>query len=258
MYKEKIMEDKMIAKKTLLMVTIAILFIVSLNGAVLDNFTLMTEQYPPYNFEQDGQLQGIFVEILGEILKRDGSKQTAKDIKLYPWARGYKEVQSNVNSLLFGMTRSEEREKMFKWVGPLAPTKVVLLAKKSNKIVLKNKNELTNYLSGAIRDDIGHQLLTEAGVKDIDLSSDMLSCIKKLDSDRIKLWAYEENVGFWELKNQGKNTADYESVYVLLSSDLYIAFNKSASDDIIKRVQTLFEEIKKDGTYQKIVDKYLK
>lgn len=39
-------------------------------------------------------------------------------------------------------------------------------------------------------------------------------------------------------------------------SKLYIAFNKETSDDIINRWKTAFEEIKADGTYDKILERY--
>ncbi|HOD53759.1 MAG TPA: ABC transporter substrate-binding protein [Candidatus Cloacimonadota bacterium] len=246
-------------KKTWFVLSVlGVLLFTTLNAVVLDNFVIMTEQYPPYNFEQNGLLKGIATDIMVEMFKRDGSKKTIKDIQLLPWARGYKDVQDKPNTILFAMTRSAEREKMFKWVGPISPTKIVLHAKKSKKISIKSKEDIAKYHVGAIREDIGHQLLEKAGVKNVDLSADMISNIKKLEADRIDLWAYEENVARWELKTQGKNLADYESVYTLLSSDLYFAFHKSTPDATISQIQKYLNDMKKDGTYQKIMDKYLK
>ncbi len=237
---------------------ILLLFTSQLFSANLDNFVIMTEQYPPYNFEQGGQLKGIAIDIMAEILKRDGSKKTVKDIQLLPWARGYKDVQEKPNTILFAMTRSTEREKMFKWVGPISPTKITLQAKKAKKITIKSAADIKKYKAGAIREDIGHQLLEKNGATNVDLSADIISNIKKLDADRIDVWAYEENVARWELKSNGKNLSEYESVYTLLSSDLYFAFNKSTPDATIANIQKIFNEMKKDGTYQKILDKYLK
>ncbi len=39
---------------------------------------------------------------------------------------------------------------------------------------------------------------------------------------------------------------------------LYIAFSKNTPDDEVKKWQAALDELKKDGTYQKIVDKYKK
>ncbi len=247
-------------KRITLLFVLSIAFAIPclLNASSLDNFTIMTEHYPPYNFEQDGQLKGFAIDVMVEILKRTHSKKTLKDIQLLPWARSYNDIQEKPNTILFSMTRSKERENMFKWVGPISPTKIVILAKKTSKIKINSSSDIKKYKIGAIRDDIGHQLLTKNGVIDIDLSSDMITDIKKMDAGRIDLWAYEENVARWELKNQGKNPSDYETVYTLLSGELFIAFNKGTSDATIIEVQNSLNDIKKDGTYQKIVNKYLK
>ncbi|MCK9329889.1 MAG: ABC transporter substrate-binding protein [Candidatus Cloacimonetes bacterium] len=244
--------------KMLIALLMGLVLFSTLSGAVLDNFVIMTEQYPPYNFEQDGQLKGISIDLMVEILKRDGSNKSLKDIQLLPWARGYNDVQHNPNTVLFAMTRSAEREDMFKWVGPISPTKIVLHAKKSKNIKINTDADIANYNVGTIREDIGHQLLTKAGITKIDLSADMLSNIKKLQIDRIDLWAYEENVALWEMKSQGLNLDEYESVYTLLSSDLYFAFHKSTPEVTISQIQKYLDDIKSDGTYQKILDKYLK
>jgi len=125
------MEGEMKKKTWFVLSVLGVLLFTTLNAVVLDNFVIMTEQYPPYNFEQNGLLKGIATDIMVEMFKRDGSKKTIKDIQLLPWARGYKDVQDKPNTILFAMTRSAEREKMFKWVGPISPTKIVLHAKKS-------------------------------------------------------------------------------------------------------------------------------
>ncbi len=229
-----------------------------LNAGSLDDFFIMTEQYPPYNFEENSKLKGFVLDLVTEILKRDKSSLKVEDIKLLPWARSYKEILEKPKTILFSMTRSSEREKLFKWVGPVSPTKIVLFALKNKKISIKNEADIKKLRTGAIQKDIGHQLLEKIGCPDISLSADIISNLKKLEGDRMDVWAYEENVAKWEIKNTGRNISDFEVVYTLLSADLYIAFNKSTSDEVINAVQKISDEIKRDGTYQKIVDKYLK
>ena len=96
----------------------------------VDNLTIMTEIYPPYNFKEKGELKGISVDLMVLILKKLGSRQTRNNIKLWPWARGYREVLGKKNTCLFSTTRTIEREKHFKWVGPITSTTISILARK--------------------------------------------------------------------------------------------------------------------------------
>ena len=115
------------------MVVIAV-SLIGLPGAVsaqtVDDLTFITEDYPPFNFERDGKRQGIAVDALAEMLALAGARKTRADIKVWPWARGYETALKEKNTVLFSTTRTEAREGLFKWVGPIMPSRIVLVAKK--------------------------------------------------------------------------------------------------------------------------------
>jgi polar amino acid transport system substrate-binding protein len=96
-----------------------------------EELTILTENLPPLNYLDDGVLVGPSVEIVKEIQKRVGSK---KSIKVYPWARAYKMASEEENVVLFGMTYAKVRHDKFKWVGPLATKRDILVAKKGSGI----------------------------------------------------------------------------------------------------------------------------
>ena len=229
-------------------------------AASVDDVVFMTEQYPPYNLEEDNKLQGIAVDTLALMLPRAGSKQTREDIKLLPWARGYKRVLSEPNTCLFSTTRTEEREHLFKWVGPIAPNTVGLIARKERNIKIDSVEDIKERKIGTIRDDMAEQYLINAGISldGMERVAETILNIKKLNRGRIDLWAYGENVAMWELKANGFNPADYESVYVLGRQNLYFAFHKGTSDSVIQKLQAALDTLKTDGEYEKILDRYLK
>ncbi|MBU2631116.1 MAG: hypothetical protein KKE61_21090 [Proteobacteria bacterium] len=47
-----------------------------------------------------------------------------------------------------------------------------------------------------------------------------------------------------------------ESVYLLDESHLCYAFNQGVSDDIIQKLQTAYDELLTDGTFDRISKKY--
>lgn len=229
-------------------------------AASVDDIVFMTEQYPPYNFEQDNKLQGIAVDTLALMLQRAGSKQTREDIKLLPWARGYKRVLSEPNTCLFSTTRTEEREHLFEWVGPIAPEAVGLIARKERNIKIDTVEDIEKHKIGTIRGDVAEQYLNNAGisVEDMKRVAETIHNIRKLNRGRIDLWAYDESVAMWELKVNGFNPADYESVHVLGRKNQYFAFHKGTSDSVIQKLQVVLDTLKADGEYEKILARYLR
>ncbi len=246
-------------------IIIPIFFVIGLilqssHADTVDDLIIMTEQYPPYNFEKNGQAHGIAPDTLVLMLKKVNSNLTRKDIKILPWARGYNETLQKPKTCLFSTTRTKERETLFKWVGPVGTNKMVLTAKKENNIVIQSKKDLKKYKIGVILEDVVGQLLKEMDfgneiVKAVPMT---IQTIKKLDSGRIDLWGYGEDVSKWELKRHGFDPDRFETVYTIQTTDLYFAFHKDTDDQIIELLQSALDQLKEQGEYLKIVDSYLK
>ncbi len=228
----------------------------------MDDLEIWTEIYPPYNFKGNGKLKGISVDLMVLMLRTVNSKLTREDIKLAPWARGYRSVLNKKNNVLFSTTRTKEREKHFKWVGPITTTTVSVFARKDNNIKIQSIEDITKYRIGVVIDDIGEQLLVTAGVPLIKLDriggTDVIrQSIRKMNKSRIDLFCYEESAAKWTIKKNGFNPSDYEVVYILKKGELYYTFNKKTPDAVLQKLQNALDELKKDGSYQKILDKYL-
>jgi polar amino acid transport system substrate-binding protein len=221
----------------------------------------MTEQYPPFNFEEDGKLKGISIDLLLEIFKELGSGLTDRNIKVYPWAAGYKRTVEQKNNVLFATTRTEQRESLFKWVGPIAKNETLLILRKEDPLNIQNRDELNNYRYGVIRNDIGEQLMIQSGVNRNNLVgvTKMLTLIQMLKLKRIDAWVYGEYAAKWALKNHGFNPSDFTTGYVLSTSDLYYAFSKDTPNEIIQKFQRALDAVKsRPGVFDKILDTYLK
>jgi len=229
-------------------------------GRRLDGITFMTEQYPPFNFEKNGELQGIAVDLLIGMLQKAGSSISRKDIQLLPWARGYQDVLMQKNTCLFSTTRTQEREKLFRWVGPIARNKVALLARQGKKYHISSATDLKNYTFGVIKDDVGEQLLLGAGVPatSIQRVNTSLQNIKKLLMGRIDFWSYGEIVARWQINELGFDRNDFQTAHVLQTKDLYFAFHRQTDPGIVGLLQNILEKMKKTGEHEKIVSAYVK
>jgi polar amino acid transport system substrate-binding protein len=211
--------------------------------------------------EVNGKLKGLSIEVFDALVKHLDTKISLNDVKLRPWAFGYKVTLKKKNTMLFSTTRTKQREKLFKWVGPIVVTKVGLMAPKNRNISIKNKASLNNYKIGAVINDIGEQLLLSAGVKKSNIKSTsgktpVITNFRKMGKGSIDMFAYNINVAMYGAKSYQINSNDFEVVHILKEGKLYFAFNKNTSDKIIIKWQKALDKIKADGTYDKILKKY--
>lgn len=242
---------------------VTIIFSFSLFLCAQSNLTFMTEAYPPYNYQENGKLQGIAIDMMSFAFKEIDSNLSVDDIKLMPWARSYNLLQEKPYHVLFSTTRSTEREKLFKWVGPISPTKIVVIARKKSQIKIDSFADLNQYKIGVINEDIGQQILLKNGIKkeQLDAVAKADFIINKLNIGRNDLWAYEENVAYFMIKKHGFNPDNYETVFVLSEADLYVAFNKETPDNVVKKFQKAFDKMNKENNgliKKEIMKKYLK
>jgi polar amino acid transport system substrate-binding protein len=230
-------------------------------GQTLDALTLITEDYPPFNFERNGNRQGIAVDLLMEMLELTGSKKSRADIRVWPWARGYETALKEKDIVLFSTTRTEPRENLFKWVGPIMPSRIVLIARKKNGIRLASVEELgrSGYRIGVVREDVGEKLLDKVdGVRDkVVLLNSGISVAKMLQANRVDLWAYDIQVAMWNLKELGYDPAEYEEVFTLAQThSYYFALSKKTDDKVVSMLQSALDQIKSRGRLNEIVARY--
>ncbi|AZZ91955.1 transporter substrate-binding domain-containing protein [Hahella sp. KA22] len=233
----------------------------------IEKLTFMTEDYPPFNYVQDDKLKGFSVDLLELILKKLGSKKTRKDIQVHPWARSYRLTLKTPNTVLFVMTRRGPRENLFKWVGPVAASPIVLLAKKERNLKVRSSEEVKQFHIASVREDIAEIVLDEYGVppeKREPVPYPELAA-KMLEADRVDMWAYGDIAAYWIIKQNGFNPSEYAPVYDFGSAgDNYYAFNIDTPDWIIERFQNALDELKTEmeangqTVYQNIIDRYIK
>ena len=223
----------------------------------LFSLNLMSEDYPPYNYpDKNGKPTGISVDIVKKIIKKTGDKN---NITILPWARSYKDIQTKKGQVLFVMTRTKKRENLFKWVGPIAANNWVLFTKDNSNIKihsLKDAKDL-KYTIGTYHNDACETYLKDKGFKNLSSVPDDNLNVKKLNRNRIDMWIVGEYQGLIKAK-RAKCNCKIKKVFDVKKTQLYIAFSKDIDDKILKKWQKELDNLKINGEYQKILDKYLK
>lgn len=245
-----------------LTITIFILFLTSIFGNSNSDIKIFTDKhFPPFNMEIDGKLTGLSVDILDAMLKKMNSNQSIKDVLISTWSRAYALTQLKKNSVLLSTSKSSSREGLFKWVGPMFSSSIGLIALKKNNIKIKKISDINKYKIGVVLKDIGATKLYENNVsrKNMNYSKGAKAPIfsfKKLELGKIDLFSYSILPAFYEAKNNGFDINKYEVVYTFKKEKVYFAFNKQTDDKIINQWQKALDDIKKDGSFDKILKKY--
>lgn len=244
--------------KKYIILLIASFMAFSVQAQYLEEIDWMSEQYPPYNFVEDGKPQGITFDVLMEIFKRIGFKKDPKEIKFMPWARSYRKTLREPGTALFSMTYTEKRAKLFKFVRNIVISKIGLIGKKNKNLKISSTEDIKKLKIGVVRDDIGQQLIKALGIKKLEYSNYAKNMVKKLDLGRIDVIAYGVDVAKWHMKKVNIDPNKYENLYTLKEGEMGYAFYRDTSDDLIKKLQKTLDDLKKEGFVDKVSEKYLK
>jgi polar amino acid transport system substrate-binding protein len=233
-----------------LFVMMASVFLISVNPVLSQELTILTENLPPLNYVENDVLVGPSVETVREIQRRVGSNE---EIQVYPWARAYKMSLEQENVVLFGMTHTEARHEQFKWIGPLATKRDILVARKGSDIRINSLEDAKKVNRiGTLRDDTRELLLKSLGFTNLESVSDEQMNAKKLVLGRIDLWTYKIPGLRTVCELAGVDYNELEEVYNLREINVDIAFSKKTSDSIVEKWRNAFNEMLADGTLMKI------
>jgi polar amino acid transport system substrate-binding protein len=223
------------------------------------DMVLLTENFPPYNmakngknFAQDENINGIATDIVREMFRR--ADITYSLTLRFPWERVYKLALEKPGYGVFVMARLPDREKLFKWVGPIGPDDWIMLAKADSEISLETLEQARKYRIGAYKGDAIAETLTKQGLKPIVVLRDQDNA-KKLVNGQIDLWATGDPAGRYLARQDG--VSGLKTVLRFNSAELYLALNKEVPDATVVKLQAALDQMRKDGMVDEIMGRYL-
>ncbi len=216
---------------------------------------IITEDFAPFNFRsEDGEITGQSTEIVQEILSRLNLKI---DIHLMPWNDGYELALSEPDVVLYSTFRTTEREELFQWVGPIGADEYVFYALKNSDLSINSLEDAKKISAiGVVRDDARHQFLEKNNVTNLKLYPNDAECYRALENGDIDLVVGTSITMAQMTRQAGVDPSKLKPVYTLRKTPLYIAFNQYTSKDIVKQWQDTLDEMKSDGTFDMINERW--
>ncbi|BCS88578.1 substrate-binding periplasmic protein [Pseudodesulfovibrio sediminis] len=222
--------------------------------------TVITENNPPFSFTANYQPTGIATDIFLIMARRSGIKMDRSDIQIWPWARGYKEIQENDSVILFPMAKTDSRKDLFQWIGPIMPSKSCMIARAHSGFQINDLKRDTDELRiGTIRDSASEQFVLKNGL-DLNRLQRVHSIklnIKKLIEGRIDAMLLLEATLLYTIQDMGLTSDEFEVVNTLFSSQLYFAASKDMNPDLVRKLQHSLDELRQENTVDTIIEDYL-
>jgi len=215
---------------------------------------IYSEQFPPYNYFDQGRSQGFVVEVVNACLKQMSQNTAITNI---PWARAYRYAQSDRKVMVLSMSRIPSREQLFKWVGPVADYDVVFFGRSDSDIQLNSLADAREVKHiGVMRDYSTAAILEEKQFNNLVYIKTHQFHLMKLIRGRIDLSLSSNATMRYRMKKHGVKAAELTTVGYLYTGQLYLAFSKSVGDATVAQWQSALLELKRNGEYKKIQNKY--
>lgn len=214
---------------------------------------LNTEVWPPYNYVEHDVLTGVSVNIVKALLHELGRRDP---INVYPSMRAKLMTDTHPRSMMFSMFRTPEREKRYKWIGPIGRDSIYFYQRKDSPLSIRTLEDAKAVPVVASRQaGLVFNKLIAAGFTNLDASANSSKAVySKLLLGRADLAISDSPAGVRYLLNQ-LGIAQGELVQTpvkIVESDLYIATSLDFSDAEIAYWQQALDRLKARGVVEQI------
>lgn len=216
---------------------------------------LLTEEYPPVTFMKEGKVTGFVTDIVREIIARQGIPDR---IRLTSWDKAYNEALNNPNVVLFSAERTEKRENLFQWVGPVGKNSAIFYARKGSGIRIKSLEEAKKIKAIATTTNwFTEQYLKDKGFTNLVSSPLPTTAVKQLMNGEVQIAVFTDITIPEIAKNAGYRMDDLEPVFTVSNTYFYIAVSRGTPVEMVKKWQSSLDGLKADGTFAKIYRSYI-
>lgn len=211
---------------------------------------LITEDYPPYNYAENGDIKGLNTGILKEICVRLSMQC---HFSIMAWSRGFGLAQKHSDSAVYSTSRTPAREPLFQWVGPLETGRLgIYKLKKRDDIDINSHKPIHQYSIGIIRGAVTKGTLLSNGWDD-DLNlvefSTMVDFFTPFFSGRLDLIPGSDLSLRYAFKKHGFDFNAVERIYDFGPDEAgnYLAVNLGTDPRTIEAMNAELLKLRKEG-----------
>jgi polar amino acid transport system substrate-binding protein len=244
----------------LLCLCFIVIFVLTTQAVAESPITLVTLHYPPLEYEENGKVIGIAVEIVHEAFQRMSQPIT---VKVFPWLRALSMIEEGEADAVFTAAKTPEREVFADFSQEVLIYQVIsLFVLKDSPIIFDGDfNKLKDYHFGIIygtkHGEIADNALKQMKYVDAGAKTPEQN-VQKLLGKRFDIWLGSRYIVLHTLNQMNQPDAVKELSPEVDKIPTYIAFSKKRQLSAVRdKFDATLKAMRTDGTYNKIIDKFL-
>lgn len=208
--------------------------------------------FPPFEFvDKNSQIVGFDMDLLDAVSKKVGFEYEIVNMGFDGLIPALK--SGKIDMIAAGMSATEQRRKAADFTKPYYSTENVFLKKTDNDSI-KSKDDIKGKIVSTQLGTVQEIAMRE--LKDIKVSTmkDPFNVIMALKNGKVDVAVFDSSVAYGYLKENPDLVPFHTEPDG--SDGFSFAFNKGKQDELINKFNNAIEELKADGTYDKILVKY--
>jgi polar amino acid transport system substrate-binding protein len=221
-------------------------------------YQVVTEEWAPYNYQENNQLTGMATEIVRTIMAMTGDDF---EIVLLPSMRTTQVLQTRPKTIMYSLFRTAEREPLYKWVGPIVeesihPYQLGSAPQPVNSLEqLMRAPQITTRHAGLVP-----KMLQSLGFNNLDTSATVnLQLYRMLLAGRTGIIIGDTDAGvayYSRQLNIAPGTLRKIPIEIYRAS-LYIAFSRDCDDELVAAWAGALEQLRHSGELARIQRRYV-
>jgi polar amino acid transport system substrate-binding protein len=237
-------------------ITLTMLVLLCPSALAAEKLVFATTVWPPYQYEENGQLTGITADIVREAARR---LNIELEIQVLPWKRALRDVKEGYANGMLSALHTEERSQFMYYTSlPLFSVRTVIFGKKEKQIKITGLDDLKNKSIGVVVGySYGPEFDNYPGLKKQECREDR-ELVRILDKGRIDVAVAHEGPFMFTAKQSGLRNR-FEAVYILNENPSYLTFSKSLGDKgkaLSEKFSQVLEKLKAEGVIDQIIENY--
>lgn len=223
---------------------------------------VVTEDGPPLQYLEQGQIRGAGAQFVETLLRRAGYSYR---LSMVPWARAELMATTQPNVLIFSIARTPNREDQYQWIGRLLVIQYSLFRLGSRgDIRLERLEDAKVWRVGVVKGDVRANWLRDQGFTfasgtgpGLDEAPTPLDNLRKLQAGRVDLIPSSTLglVGFCQ--QTGQRCDQLLPILDLpFRAELYLAASQGTPPEVITRLRNAYGQLIKDGSYDRMLGGY--